>query len=333
MNTIKDQRRVAVTGATGFVGAVLCRKLIESGYAVRAIYRDPAKLEALRNLEVETFEGDVTNSDAMHAAFEGIDTVYHVAALFRQQGVPDSAFWDTNVEGVRNVLQAAEAKGVRRIVHCSTVGVHSNIPSPPADESEEYRPGDIYQETKCEGEKLALQWFREGRIDGCVVRPAMIWGPGDSRTLKLFRGIARRRMPIIGSGKIQLHWVFVDDVAQGLILAGESDRSTGEAYIIAGQSPVDISDLFGLIAEHAGVKPLSIRIPALPVQIVGEIVERICRPFGIEPPIYRRRVDFFTKTRAFDWTKARTQLGYSPGQSLDEEVRQIIHSYKAQQLI
>ena len=128
--------------------------------------------------------------------------------------------------------------------------------------------------------------------------------------------------------KIQLHWVLVDDVAKGLILAGDSTQSTGQAYIIAGEAPVNIEELFAMIAKHVGSKPIGFKIPAWPVQMVGEIVERICRPLGIEPPIYRRRVDFFTKTRAFDWSKARDQLGYQPGQSLDEEVRLIVDSYK-----
>ena len=318
----------AVTGATGFLGATLCRKLVEDGRRVRAIFRDPQKFGSLKDLNVETVQADITDAAAIRAALRGVDIVYHVAALFRQQGVPDSAFWDTNVEGTRNVLASAEGAGVRRIVHCSTVGVHSHIPNPPADENEAYRPGDIYQQTKCEGEKLALQWFRNGKIDGCVVRPAMIWGPGDRRTLKLYRGIAKRQMPIIGTGKVPLHWVLVDDVARGMMLAGDFSKNTGQIYIIAGKMPVSIEDLFALIAEQLGVKPIGIKIPAGPVQLIGEIVERVCRPFGIEPPIYRRRVDFFTKARAFDWSKARNELGYEPGQTLDEEVRLIVDSYR-----
>lgn len=321
---------VAVTGATGFVGAVLCRLLADAGHTVRAIYRSEDKLPALSGLAVEPFRADVTDSKRISEAFAGAEIVYHVAALFRQQGVPDSQFWDTNVEGTRNVLSAAQERGVRRIVHCSTVGVHSHIPNPPADEEEAYRPGDIYQETKCEGEKLALEWFRSGKVDGSVIRPAMIWGPGDERTLKLFRGVATRRLPVIGTGKIQLHWVLVDDVARGMMLAGSSDKSTGEVYIIAGEGPVNIKDLFGMIAKHVGVEPLGIRIPAAPIQIIGEIVERVCRPLGIEPPIYRRRVDFFTKARAFDWSKARRDLGYEPSHTLDEEIRMIVESYRRQ---
>lgn len=135
-------------------------------------------------------------------------------------------------------------------------------------------------------------------------------------------------MPVIGSGKILLHWVLVDDVAKGMMLAAQSAESAGQTYIIAGESPVNIAELFALIAKHAGVRPLPVRIPAWPIQMIGEIVERVCRPIGVEPPIYRRRVDFFTKTRAFDWSKARDELGYRPGQSLEAEVAMIVDSYQ-----
>ena len=156
----------------------------------------------------------------------------------------------------------------------------------------------------------------------------MIWGRGDTRTLKLFKGIAMRRMPVIGGGDTLLHWVLVDDVARGMILAARAEERVGETYIIAGEQPVKIAELFAAIGDAFGVEPLPFRVPAWPVQMLGEVVERVCRPIGVEPPIYRRRVDFFTKTRAFDWSKAREQLGYRPRQSLGDEIRIIADSYR-----
>ena len=333
MENTDQQIPVVVTGATGFLGAVLCRKLVHAGYRVRAVYRRAEKLDQLANLDVETVQADVTDSDAIATAIEGAHIVFHIAALFRQHGVPDSTFWSVNVNGTENTLKASADAGVKRFIHCSTVGVHSHIERPPADESEEYRPGDIYQSTKCEGEKLALDWFREGRIDGCVIRPAMIWGPGDNRTLKLFRGIARRRLPVIGDGQTELHWVLVDDVANGMILAAESEKSSGQVYILAGERPINIGELFQRIADCIGVEPIGYRVPAWPIQIAGEVIERLCRPFGIEPPLYRRRVDFFTKTRAFDLSKARNGLSYQPGQDLNSEIERIVESYRSQNLL
>lgn len=327
-NSDLDGVNVAVTGANGFLGMVLCRQLVERGASVKAMVRDPSRINGLARLDLEVCVGDVRDRSSLNSLFASCDYVFHVAALFRRQGVSNSAFYDINVTGTENALQAAAEQGVSRFVHCSTVGVHSHIPSPPANEEEALRPADIYQVTKCEGEKKATEWLSNGALAGCIVRPAMIWGPGDTRTLKLFKGVANRRMPIIGTGDVLLHWVLVDDVARAMILAAKAEERSGETYIIAGETPVSIAELFECIAAEFGVETLPFRVPAWPVQMLGEMVERTCRPFGIEPPIYRRRVDFFTKTRAFDWSKAREQLRYRPSQSLQQEIKLIADSYR-----
>ena len=157
----------------------------------------------------------------------------------------------------------------------------------------------------------------------------MIWGPGDGRLRKLFRGIQQRRLPIIGSGRTLLHWVDVRDVAHGMRLAAEKSANSGEVYIIAGEKPVRLDHLFHLIARELGTSVLPVRIPAEPLALLGDVVETVCKPFGLEPPIYRRRVGFFTKTRSFDWSKARSELGYEPAGTLEDEIRDIIRSYRA----
>jgi len=321
-------KHALVTGANGFVGSRLCRELLEHRYHVRALHRPNSDISTLGDLDVEKVEGDVTDPASLRKAFSGIDVVFHIAALFRQAKHPPSVYHQVNVEGTRNVFNAAIQNGVSRIIHCSTVGVHSHIPNPPANESEEYRPGDIYQETKCEGEKVALSFFNEGKIEGAVIRPAMIWGPGDSRTLKLFKGIANRRFPLIGTGRTLLHWILVDDLVSAFRLAAEKEDPSGEVYIIAGERPVEMKYLIDSVAKAFKVKPPPFRIPAFPIQLIGTLVEAVCIPFGIEPPIYRRRVDFFTKTRAFDSTKAARELSFKPAHSFEEEVELICNWYR-----
>ncbi|MCB0321932.1 MAG: SDR family NAD(P)-dependent oxidoreductase [Bdellovibrionales bacterium] len=329
-------RPVLVTGATGFVGGHLTRRLLALGAKVRVLVRDSSAHELVAELETAGAElvfGDVTDRDSVFEAVGGCEYVFHIAALFRQAKHPDQVYYDINVEGTRNVLDAAEQGKVRRVVHCSTVGVHSHIPNPPADEAEDYRPGDIYQVTKCEGEKLALERFRSGRVEGVVVRPAMIWGEGDLRMLKLFRGVQRRRFPIIGSGKTLTHWVYVHDLVQGFLLAATHPEAAGQIYIFAGRRPASIEELVETIADKAGVSPLPVRIPAGPMQALGSMVEAVCVPFGIEPPLHRRRVDFFTKDRSFDTTKAQTELGYRPAQDFEQEVENIFNWYREHELL
>jgi nucleoside-diphosphate-sugar epimerase len=326
-------QEVLVTGATGFVGNHLTRRLLGIGAEVRILVRKSSNSELVSELEqlgARIFYGDVSDQDSVDEAADGVSFIFHIAALFRQAKFDDSVYYDVNVEGVRHMINAAEKNNVQRLVHCSTIGVHSHILNPPADENEDYRPDDIYQVTKCEGEKLAKEAFKAGRVKGAIIRPAMIWGEGDTRILKLFKGVSKRTMPIIGDGKTMTHWIYVHDLVDGFILAAIKEAAIGQVYIIAGRRAVPLEELVERVAECAGTKPLPVKIPACPVQVAGSITEAICKPFGIEPPLYRRRVDFFTKDRHFDTTKAQTELGFQPRNTFEEEVSNIFNWYQDQ---
>ncbi len=326
-------QEVLVTGATGFVGNHLTRRLLGIGAEVRILVRKSSNSELVSELEqlgARVFYGDVSDQDSVDEAADGVSFIFHIAALFRQAKFDDSVYYDVNVEGVRHMINAAEKNNVQRLVHCSTIGVHSHILNPPADENEDYRPDDIYQVTKCEGEKLAKEAFKAGRVKGAIIRPAMIWGEGDTRILKLFKGVSKRTMPIIGDGKTMTHWIYVHDLVDGFILAAIKEAAIGQVYIIAGRRAVPLEELVERVAECAGTKPLPVKIPACPVQVAGSITEAICKPFGIEPPLYRRRVDFFTKDRHFDTTKAQTELGFQPRNTFEEEVSNIFNWYQDQ---
>ncbi len=335
MEKLKN-KKVLVTGATGFVGGHLTRRLIALGADVSILARKQSNsqvVEELKRAGANVFYGDVSDKESVFKAVANQEYVFHIAALFRQAKHPDSVYYDINVEGTRNVFDAALEYGVERVVHCSTVGVHSHIPKPPANEQEDYRPGDIYQETKCEGEKVARSYIESGKVPGTIVRPAMIWGEGDMRMLKLFRGVAKRKFPIIGSGKTLTHWVYVHDLVEGLILSAIREEAKGQIYIFAGKRPATIDELVNTVAEKAGVTPLPFRVPARPVQLLGSLMEVVCQPFGIEPPIYRRRVDFFTKDRSFDTSKAERELGYQPQGNFEQEVENIYKWYESSGLL
>jgi len=324
---------VLVTGAGGFTGGALARRLVADGIAVRGSVRPGGDTGDLERLGVEVVQGDVRSGEDVRRMVEGCSTVYHIAALFRRAGVPDAEYTDVNVEGTRHLLEASMAAGVERFVHCSTIGVCGHIAQPPGTEETPYNPGDIYQRTKMEGEKLALEYFRDGRVKGAVVRPASIYGPGDLRLLKLFRMIKKQRFVRIGDGKPHFHTVYIDDLVEGFLLAARTDAACGEVFIIASAEHVPLNELFTLIADVLGVPPPRWRVPALPVQWLAGAVERVCIPLRIEPPIYRRRVDFFTKNRAFDIAKARKVLGYEPRTSLRQGLENTARWYQDKGLI
>ena len=127
------KKPILVTGGTGFTGGHLCKRLTEDGYPVRALVRDEARCAHLRQLGVGIFIGDLRNRPMVERALEGIDTVYHIAALFRRENVTRKEMWETNAEGTRNMLDASVKAGVQRFIHCSTVGVHGDIKNPPAN--------------------------------------------------------------------------------------------------------------------------------------------------------------------------------------------------------
>jgi nucleoside-diphosphate-sugar epimerase len=221
-------------------------------------------------------------------------------------------FWDVNVTGTENLLKASLANGVARFIHCSTVGVHGGIKHPPANEDTPYGPGDHYQESKAEGEKIAIRFMREKQIAVTVFRPAPIYGPGDLRFLKLFKAIHNRRFWMIGSGNVFYHLTYIDDLIEGILLCGTRNCAVGKIYIIGGNEYVTLNKLVTLIAQALAVRLPDRRVPLWPVYALGYACETICRPFGIDPPLYKRRVDFFTKNRAFDISKAKRELGFEP---------------------
>lgn len=322
--------KVLVTGATGFTGGHLARWLVASGHSVRALVRDPARGPALARDGVEPCAGDLRDGASLDRALGGVEVVYNVAALYRQAGLPADTYRAVNARAVAEIVARAARGGARRVVHCSTVGVHGDVEHPPADEDAPLAPGDVYQETKLEGERLGREAARQHGIELVIARPTGIYGPGDRRLLKLFRGVARRRFVILGDGEIYYHLTFVDDLCEGFRLCGEVPQAAGRTYILAGGEVTTLNELVKLIAEQAGVPPPRRHLPVWPFRAAGALCEAICAPFGIEPPLYRRRIDFFTKSRAFDITRARRELGFDPKVTLREGIGRTLAWYREQ---
>lgn len=319
---------VLVTGATGFTGGHLARTLAARGARVRALVRDVKRAAALETSGITLVEGDLARRETLGAAVDGVEVVYNVAALYRQAGLPDATYRTVNAEAVGWLVEGAARAGVRRVVHCSTVGVHGDIEHPPATEDAPLRPGDIYQVTKVEGEAIAREAAAAGRIELVIVRPSGIYGPGDRRLLKLFRGVARRRFVVLGDGKIFYHLTHVDDLVEGFRLAATVPQAAGRTYILAGGEVTTLNDVVWTIADEAGVAPIGLHLPVWPFWVAGAACEAVCAPFGIEPPLYRRRVDFFTKSRAFDISRARAELGFQPAVDLRTGVRRTLAWYR-----
>ena len=182
--------------------------------------------------------------------------------------------------------------------------------------------------SKAEAEARALAFHRERGVPVVVVRPGAIYGPGERRLLKLFRAIARGRYAIVGSGRAFYHPVYIDDLLEGYLLALERPEAVGEAFIVAGPRYVSQRELADVVARHTGGRVLPFHVPAAPLRWAGALVEAVCVPLGLEPPLHRRRVEFWTKSRAFSIEKARRVLGYAPKVDLDEGVARTARAYR-----
>jgi nucleoside-diphosphate-sugar epimerase len=275
----------------------------------------------------------VTDRETVRRCMQGVEVVHHVAAAFRELSVPRRHYHDVNVEGTSIVLEAARSEGVRKFVYCSTCGVHGNVDDPPGGEDAPIQPADYYQQTKYEAEPLVSAYLDKG-LKTTTLRPAAIYGPGDpGRFYMIFRQLERGWFPMIGNGKVLYHPLYIDNFLDAFELAMDESKGLGEAYLIADEDYVTVEELVRRAAAAMGVEARFRRLPAWPIVAIGHVVETICRPLGIEPPIHPRRVDWYRQTRAFRIDKARNELGYRPRVGLDEGLRRACAWYRQEGML
>jgi nucleoside-diphosphate-sugar epimerase len=261
-------------------------------------------------------------------AVDGAEVVHHLAAAFREMNVPDSHYQEVNVGGTRNVLEAAREAGVRRFVYCSTCGVHGNVDHPPGGEDAPIQPADYYQRTKYEAEPIVREFHQRG-LSSVILRPAAIYGPGDpERFLLIFRRVAGGTFPMFGNGRTLYHPLYVDNLVDAFVAAMAEGAGDGQAYLIADEEYVEIEELVRRVGRALGVEVRVPHFPVWPVVAAGHVVEKVCRPFGITPPIFPRRVDWYRQNRAFRIDKAKRDLAWTPRVGLDEGLRRTAEWYR-----
>ena len=326
--------KTLVTGGTGVAGRALAIRLLEEGRRVVVLdVKEGYKTDELRQRGAEVVIGSVTDAATVERCMEGVEIVHHVAAAFRETHLPDEDYARINIEGTRIVADAAHRHGVRKFVYCSTCGVHGNVDKPPATEASPIKPADFYQQTKYEGERVTLSYHAKG-MPSTILRPNAIYGPGDpGRYYMIFKRVQKGTFPMFGSGRTLYHSLYIDNLTDAFLLAEQPDKGLGQAYLIADERYVEIEDLVRRVARAMGREIRIPHYPLWPIVAVGHVVEKACKPFGIAPPIYPRRVDWFRQDRAFDIGKAKRELGYRPKVELDEGLRRAYAWYKAEGML
>jgi nucleoside-diphosphate-sugar epimerase len=322
--------QVLVTGGTGFVGAHLTRRLLDRGHRVVSLDKNPGLFDdELKSKGATLLTGSVTEAKDVSRAMAGADLVYHLASPFGDILQPDAAYWDIEVNGTRNVLEAAAAQGVRRVVHCSTQGVHGIISDPPGDEDSPIAPRDYYCYSKAEGEKVCREFIDRG-MDIVIVRPTSVYGPGDIRGwLKLFRMVSRGWFLMIGSGQTLNHPVYVENLVDLFELCASSPQAKGRVYLGGDDQSVTLNQLVREVGTAVGTRVRILRFPWYQAAwLASGAIEVVFKGLRVKPPVFRRRLSWFKTNRSFRIDRAKQELGYHPRVRLSEGLARTAYWYR-----
>ena len=355
--------KVVLTGATGFVGGALARRLAAEGLELHALTLPGSDRSRLAGVPVTFHSGDITTPAGLDGLFDGATWVIHAAGMLGRAGVSAATYNRINAEGVGHVLAAVErawqqgrtAAGLR-VLHVSSAGVLGPVrqagmkdeggrmsSEPPLrdssfrlhpssfDESSPLAPSNAYERSKALGEAVAAGFARDG-LPLVVARPEFIYGPGDVHVLGLFRAIQRGLFFYIGDGTNTCHPTYVDDMVDGL-LACLRRGAAGGVYHIAGPRPLPFRELAETIAAALGVPPPRWRVP-VPLAWLGAAgLEAAGKLLGRDVPLSRTGVAFFSENRRSTYAKAERELGFVPRVELPEGVERTVGWYRQEGLL
>ena len=321
-----------VTGATGHIGNVLVRQLLEKGEKVRALIWKGEDTTPLQDLQIERYIGDVLDMESLTAAFKGVDAVYHLAGIISIMPGKDPFIWDVNVQGTRNVVQTARQEGVRRLVYTSSIHAIARAPhGTQIDESLPYdsdNPYGAYDRSKAEASLEVQQACREG-LDAVIVCPTGVIGPYDFRRSEMGNVIleaAQRKTALYVDGAYD--FVDVRDVADGLIKACANGRS-GESYILSGQQ-ISVRYLLETVREVTGYAFPKIKIPFNLAELTARFTPAYYRWRKTKPKFTPYSLEVLQSNSVISHAKASRELGYAPRPlyaSIKDTVRWFLDNY------
>ncbi len=333
---------ILVTGATGFLGSALVTELVKRKQAIRILARDEKKAYQKFGDTVTIIPGEITDARQVQRAVDGVTCIYHLAGRLYHPSTLPEMYRHIHVEGTRILLAACQGQSqLQRIVHCSTTGVFGITGRTPASEDAPIAPTNPYEATKREGELLAFKAYQEQGLPICVVRPGLVYGPGDLHLLGFFAAIQKGLFRVINGGKALLHPIYIDDIIAALLLCASSlpqpcgresikTRSASFAegpYNIAGEQPVTIRELATAIAHALDKELPGGSIPLWLANLAADI-------FAITPclereraPLTRGRVKFLTNSRVYDCSRAKIELDFCSKVGLDEGMRRTAKWY------
>ncbi len=306
-----------VTGAAGFIGSRLVDELLRNNWSVSVLVH---KRTPSSGKKCKLVQGDITDSKNLFKIPAGTDVVFHLAAALGASLMGRAGFQQVNAGGTDNVITAASRAGVKRVIHFSSAGVLGAVNSgETADEDYPLTPKNIYDETKLEGERIALRHAEDG-MDVVVIRPGWVYGPGDRRTFKLIKAISTKRFILVTKGEKWQTPVYIDDLIQGIFLCVEKGKPGG-IYNVAGNEILTVRQITEIIAASAGTRIPRFSLPLLPLKAAAWSMEITFRLINKEAPLTTGKLAFFIHPKPLNIKKAEQTLGYSPCVDFKEGIR------------
>lgn len=308
---------IFVTGGTGFIGTKLINALVQKGHTVRALSRSTSNRKGLEHERIAFVQGDLMDKESLRRGMEGCSQVYHLAAYAKNWAKDPSVFFMQNVDGMKNVFDAAAETGVRRIVFTSTIVVYG--PTAPGVVGDESMPRITprcfteYEESKVVAQREALAYAARGQ-DIVIVNPTRVYGPGkltEGNSVSLMISLYDKgKVPVLLNGGVNVgNYVHVDDLVRGHTLAMERGR-TGESYILGGEN-ASLKHIFELVNEVSGKKHFQMNLPPSLAFAFSHFEKKKAEWFGLYPQITPGWVETFLQDWAYSCGKAERELGYT----------------------
>ena len=325
-----DAQRCLVTGGAGFLGRNLVAALREKGCLVHVldVAPSPGPQDGVR-----WFEGDVRNPADVRAACEGVDTVFHTAAVIEALTHARRSVVDTiesiNIGGTQNVVRVAQQSGVRRLVHTSSIVASFCMDAAGGDESAPYSTSrDLYTSTKIAGERAVLDANREDGLLTCAIRPGGIYGPGERMTYGRLVRALKMGIPLVvfGDGRARLDFVYIDNLVDAQLRAAErlipGSPVCGEAYFLSDETPINAGDFSIELVKNMGLEARLVRVPDAVARAMGAAWERVYQAFGVAKPAFTlANVKLCDIDHYFSIDKAKRHLEYAPLVDTEEGLR------------
>jgi len=321
-----------ITGATGFIGPHLVRKLVSEGHSCRCLVRNSSNVEVLKELGVELAEGDITRAETLKGIADGMDRVLHMATLGHMSNftVTESMFEAINVRGTLHIMKEALRARVQRVVHCSTVAAMGICPDVSATEESSCNPHHPYGRSKLKAEQKVLLLIAEKALPSVIIRFSMVYGPGDARDiLKLTRLTKKGLFPKIGNRPKLTPLIHVDDAVKGLLLAAEKGR-IGEVYLLTNQESLPFDNIRKILQQALVIKRFPLYVPEWAALTAASLSEKIFPVIGKVPPVSRKNIESTLADRVFSIEKAKKELDFHPQVNPEIGLRETVEWYKEQ---